>query len=150
MVALTFNDLRTEQKETGRAQGTEHNPAQQGSNSVAQGRARQLSKGISPPFKTCLGSSKERTIFFYVMRTYCIVFITGLQLIWCLLLFCCCSAPVLLAASRLGQRQSQASLQQPSQASTGAGHFGVHLCANHVLSQNSLPALGRVQGSSKA
>lgn len=92
MVALTFNDLRTEQKATGRAQGTEHSPAQQGSNSVAQGRARQLSKGISPPFKTCLGSSKERTIFFYVTRTYCIVFITGLQLIWCLLLFCSCTA----------------------------------------------------------
>lgn len=43
-----------------------------------------------------------------------IVFITGLQLIWCLLLFCPCSAAALLAANRLGQRQSQAALPRAS------------------------------------
>lgn len=54
-----------------------------------------------------------------------IVFVTELQLIWCLLLFCCCSDTVPLAASRLGQRQRHASLPQSSdKTSIGAEDLG--------------------------
>lgn len=63
MVALAFNDTGKRTGGTGRARWAAHSLTPQGSASVAQGRARQLSKGISPPFKTSLGSSKEREQF---------------------------------------------------------------------------------------
>lgn len=43
--------------------GTAHSLVPQSGASVAQGTAQQLSKEISPPFKTCLRSSKEREQF---------------------------------------------------------------------------------------
>lgn len=120
MAALAFNDMGERTggpAEPGRGCCAQPGPARQSLRS--SGQSRQLSKGISPAFKTCLGSSKEREQFSSMGRgrintAASIVFITGLQLIWCLLLFCCCSAPVALAASRLGQRQSRASLRQSS------------------------------------
>jgi len=108
MVALAFNEMR---ERTGDRQslGSVLLPAPQGSACMARGRACQPSERISPPFKTCLGSGKEREQFSSMWRepintATSIVLITGLRLIWCLLLFHPCSAPVLLAASRLGQR----------------------------------------------